>query len=123
MVDQDVSTIAEFLIDFICHYGLPLQIHSDQGRQFQSNLFRELCKILGIDQTRTPPCHPQSDGLVERINRTIIDMLSKSISKSQRDWEKKLPFVMLADRSSIQESTRESPSFMMSGRDPLCLLI
>lgn len=80
-VDQEASTIADFLIDFICHFGLPLQIHSDQGRQFQTNLFREMCKILGIVRTRTFPYHPQSDGLVERINRTIIDMLSKSISK------------------------------------------
>lgn len=118
-VDQEARTIADFLIDFICHYGLQLQIHSDQGRQFQTNLFREMCKILGIDRTRTFPYHPQSDGLVKRINRTIIDMLSKSISKSQIDWDKKLPFVMLAYRSSIQESTRESPSFMMSGREPI----
>jgi hypothetical protein len=119
MKDQEASTVADFLVDFICHYGLPLQLHSDQGRQFQSNLFRELCTILGIDQTRTSPYHPQSDGFVERINKTIIDMLSKTISKSQRDWDKKLPLVMLAYRSLIQESTRESPCLTMSGREPL----
>lgn len=75
-------------------------ILTKRGGQFQCNLFRELCKILGIDQTGTSPNHP-------------------SLSKSQRDWDKRVPFVMLANRSSIRESTREFPSYMMSGRELL----
>ena len=56
----------------------------------------------------------QSDGLVERKTGQLLICLA-----SQRDWDRKLPFVMLAYRSSIQESTRESPSFMMCGREPV----
>ena len=68
--DIEAKTVAEALLHgFITRYGVPFQIHSDQGSQFESNLFQELCKVLGIEKTRTTPYHPQSDGLVERFNR------------------------------------------------------
>ena len=58
-------------------FGIPNQIHTDQGREIESELFSELCKLLGIEKTRTTPYRPQSDGLVdERFNRTLIAMLS-----------------------------------------------
>ena len=68
--------------------GLVKEIHSDQGRQFESSLFKEMCGLLGIDKTRTTAFYPASDGLVERVQRTIEDMLSKYIKENQRDWMK-----------------------------------
>lgn len=116
--NQEATTVADVLVkEFISRYGIPRQIHSDQGRQFESNLFQELCQKLGMKKTRTTPYHPQGDGLVERLNRTIEDMLSKVISKNQKDWEEYLPLVMYAYRSSVQESTGESPAMMMLGRE------
>ena len=66
----------------------------------------------------TTAYHPQTDGLVERFNRTLTDMLAKTVEKSGRDWDARLPYVLFAYRSSIQESTKESPFFLLYGRDP-----
>lgn len=64
-----------------------MQIHSDQGQTFESEVFKEICQILGIDKTRTTPYRPQSDGMIERANRTIENMLATFVSKNQKDWD------------------------------------
>ena len=116
--NQEAWTVARsFVKEFICRYGVPLQVHTDQGRQFESNLFREICDVLGMDTTRTTPFHPQSDGLVERFNQTLEAMLSKVVREDQTDWDEQLPLVMMAYRSAVQESTGQSPCRMMLGRE------
>ena len=112
--DIEATTVAD---KFICRYGLPLQIHTDQGAQFTSNMFTEMCKRLHISKTRNSPYHPQSSGLVERLNRTIEDMISKFVSKNQKDWDLYLPYLMMAYRSSVHDTMGEAPCFMMMGRE------
>ena len=74
----EATTVAELLVrEFICRFGVPLLIHSDQGRNFESELFAEMCRLLDIKKTRTTPYHPESDGMVERFNRTLEAQLSK----------------------------------------------
>ena len=80
-------------------------------------LFQTLCQQLGIEKTRTTPYHAQSDGLVEHFNLTLADMLSKVVDNYHRNWDKSLPLVILAYRSSIHESIGESPVHMLFGRD------
>lgn len=111
------AVASTFVKEFICRYGLVKEIHSDQGRQFESQLFKEMCDLLGIDKTRTTAFYPASDGLVERVQRTIEDMLSKYIKSSQRDWDEILPFVLMAYRSSKQEATKKTPNLMFLGRE------
>ena len=112
------ETVASTLVDqFIYRFGVPKIIHSDQGAQFTSQLFQELCKLLGIDKTRTTAFHPASDGLIERTQRTIEDMLSKYIETNQRNWDEVLPLLLMAFRSSKQESSNFSPCMMMLGRE------
>ena len=94
-----------------------MQIHSDQGSNFESAVFREMCKVLGIEKTRTTPMRPQSDGMIERANRTILNMLSSFVSANQTDWDKFLPLVLMAYRSSMHESTGVTPCAMMLGRE------
>lgn len=66
LTNLEANTIAEsFVTNFIRQFGIPRQIHTDQGRQFESTLFKELCRILRIDKTRTTAFRLQSDGLVE----------------------------------------------------------
>jgi hypothetical protein len=69
-------TVADKLVtEFVCRLGAPKQIHSDQGREFESALFAAMCDLLGVNKTRTVPYRPQSDGMIERFNRTLQNML------------------------------------------------
>jgi len=65
---------------FFSRFGYPLQLHTDQGRNFESLLFKELCKLTGILKTRNTPFHPRSNTLTERANRTILQMLRASMT-------------------------------------------
>ena len=118
MPNQEAKTVATVIAEeFICRFGVPRQLHSDQGRNFESHLFTELCEILSIDKTRTTPLHPCSDGMIERMNRSLEAMLSMFVSKNQRDWDAHLPFMMMAYRSASHESTKCTPNEMMLGRN------
>ena len=118
LADIEARTVAEALISHILQrYGVPLSIHTDQGAQFESNLFQEMCKLLGIHKTRTTPYRPQSDGLVERANRTILNMLKAYVADDQRDWDRHVPLCLMAYRTSVHQSTGVTPSTMMYGSD------
>ena len=118
MPNMEACTVAKILVeDILCRFGIPQKIHSDQGRQFESKLFQEMCKMLGIDKTRTTPYHPQSDGMVERFNRTLATMLSAYVDSNQKDWDDQLPYVMMAYRSADHETTGMSPNMLMFGRE------
>ena len=120
MPNQEAVTVANVVVrEFISRFGVPRQLHTDQGRNFESNLFQEMCRILEIDKTRTTPLRPQSDGMVERFNRTLEAMLSKFVDENQTDWDLYLPLLMMAYRSSVHESTGFSPNEMMLGREAL----
>lgn len=101
--NQEAETVARcFVEQFACRYGIPDQLHSDQGRQFESAVFGEACKMFNIYKTRTTPYHPQSDGMVERFNRTLLDIVATQIAphRKQRDWDEQLPFATFAYRST-----------------------
>ena len=94
--DQQAETVATKVVqEFVCRFGVPLELHSDQGRNFESTVFREMCKILGITKTRTTAYNPKSDGMVERYNRTIVNAVSLMIQphQGQKDWDVYLPYV------------------------------
>ncbi|GFU94883.1 retrovirus-related Pol polyprotein from transposon 412 [Trichonephila clavipes] len=116
--DQEASTVAEVSVQhWISRFGVTLQQHSDQGRNFDSEVCKRLCEILAIDKTRTTALHPQSDGMVERFNRTILNNLSLLVCSNQQDWDRKLPFFLLAYRSAVHETIGYSPFQMLFGRD------
>ncbi|GFW78229.1 retrovirus-related Pol polyprotein from transposon 412 [Trichonephila clavipes] len=82
--NQEASTVAEVLVQhWISRFGFPLQLHSDHGRNFNSAVCKRLCEILAINKTMTTALHPQSDGMVERFNRTILNSLSLLVSRVQ----------------------------------------
>ena len=79
---------------------------------------QEVCKVLGVKKVNTTAYHPQTDGLVERFNRTLTSMLAKRVKRIGEDWDQHLPYVLFAYQASIQESTQESPFFLLHGHDP-----
>jgi len=95
--NQDASTVPDVLVNnFFCRFGVPMEVHSDQGRNFESRLVREILEQLGVRKTRTTPLHPQSDGMAERYVKTIEEHLRKVVSRHQRDWDERLPLFLLA---------------------------
>ena len=118
MANMEAQTVARIIVDeVVSRFGVPNAIHSDQGSQFESNLFQEMCTLLGVKKTHTTPYHPQSDGMVERFNRTLTTMLSAFVNDNHTDWDEQLPYVMMAYRSSIHETTGFTPNSLMLGRE------
>ena len=126
LADQEAATVARALVEtMVCRFGAPSTLHSDQGRNFQSALFREVVRLLEMEQTRTCAFNPKSDGMVERCNRTIEALLSAVVAADQSDWDEKVPFVMAAYRASVHSTTGATPNAMMLGREtaaPLSLV-
>ena len=115
--NQEATTVGRKLVDeMFCRFSPPEQLHSDQGRQFESELVKEICKLLGVRKTHTTPYHPQGNGMVERFNRTLLDMLSTTVGDHPSNWEHNLRKVCLAYNSSVHASTGFSPFFLMFGR-------
>jgi transposase InsO family protein len=118
MRNQEAGNLAKKLIEnFITIFGVPMQIHTDQGTNFESILFKALCKYLDIEKTRTTVMRQQSDGMAERYMRTIEDMLSSFLGTRQKDWDTYIPLIMMAYRSSDHETTGISPCRMMFGHE------
>ena len=111
--DQTAETTAAVLMEKFLEYGLPERLITDNGSNFRSRLVNELCRLLKISHLFTTPYHPQFDGLCERYNRTLAAMLRAFVAENQTDWDKYLPYVMHAYRAAPQESTKESPFFLM----------
>ena len=111
--NQETTTVAKALVNqFISVHGVPLQIHANRGSNFKAKDFQEVCNLLGIDKTRTFVRRPQSDGMGERANRTIQNMIASYVSDSQPDWDEHIPLLLLAYRSSVHETTGVSPARM-----------
>ena len=101
--NQETSTVAEKLVDEVfLWFSPPEQLHSDQGRQFESNLVKE--RLLHINKTRTTPYHPQCDGLVERFNCTLLNILATCTEDHLGDWEQNISKVCMAYNASVHPS-------------------
>ena len=117
--DQETTTIARLFVDHVvCHHGAPQELLFDRGANFLSSLVQEVCKILGVKKINTSGYHPQTDGLVEKFYSTLISMIAKSVVARPADWDTQLLCLLFAYRASAQESMKESPFFLMYGRDP-----
>ena len=121
--NQLVKTTARVLSDqFIVHYGFPALIHSDQGRNFESAVIKELCSIAGVQKSRTTPYHPMGNGMVERFNQTLLNMLGTLQDDQKQDWKSYVAPLVYAYNSTKHDSTGYSPFFLMFGRHP-CLAV
>ena len=113
----DAEHIAEELVKLFARVGIPKEILTDQGTNFTSQLLAELYRLLHVKALRTSPYHPQTDGLVERFNQTLKEMLRKTAQEDGKDWDKLIPYVLFAYREVPQESTGFSPFELLYGRE------
>ena len=112
----DAPRIAKELVSVFARVGIPDEMLTDQGPNFMSCLLEEVYKLLKVKRIRTTPYHPQTDGLVERFNGTLKSMLRKFVSRSQKNWDEYLPYLLFAYREVPQESTGFSPFELLYGR-------
>ena len=119
--NEEASTCMKALYEgFFARFGFPQQLHSDQGRNFESRLFAEMTKLAGIRRTRTTAFHPQSDGQTERMNRTLLQMLRATAQENPNEWPEKLPTVLAAYRMTPHKVTKISPNEAMLNRSTRC---
>ena len=98
LADQTAVTTANALIDqWISRFGCPHSLHSDQGQNFGWKLFEQLMQLPEMDKTGKTPFHPQSNAVIERMNKTLQNMLEKCINEEQSKWSQQLPYVMMAN--------------------------
>lgn len=107
-----------FVKEIVCRFGTPRQLLSDRGSNFTSQLMRDVCKQLEIHKIFTTAYHPETDGLVERFNRTLSAALATLVSREPSKWDEYVAYVLFAYCACQQESTGFSPFLLMFGREP-----
>lgn len=115
---QHADMVAQKLVmEFIARFGIPLELHTDQGKNFESDLFKSVCKLLQINKTRTTAYHPSSNGLIERFNKTLGGMIKTFVNKNVTDWDQYLSLLLAAYRTTPHPATGYSPNYLMLGRE------
>lgn len=116
--DQKARTVAKALWEnFVVHYGFPARLHSDQGRDFESQTIKELCSLIGAEKVRTTPYHPRGNP-VERFNRTLLSMLGTLEDKDKYHWRDFVKPLVHAYNCTRNNTTGYSPYELMFGRQP-----
>ena len=117
--DQTARTVARALFDgWFVHYGAPLRLHSDQGRNFESALIRELCKLYGIEKSHTTPYHPEGNGQTERFNRTMCSMIRSLDPACRKRWPEMIRQLVFLYNATPHGTTGMSPYRLLYGREP-----
>jgi hypothetical protein len=108
--NMTAETIAKiFINEIITRHSAPSELLIDQGANFMSKLIKSVCEYFEINKINTAPYNPKCDGLVERFNRTLCQMLASYSDSNQSNWDLYLPLVLFAYRTSQQTTSGDSP--------------
>ena len=125
--DHKAPTAAKVMVEQLFrHFGMTYQLFSDQGPEFGSDLFLEMCRWMDIDKIRTSPYRPACNGMLARYHRTLNSMLGKIVEENQKDWDTKVKFLMTAYQASVHEATGNTSNFLTLSREtrePLDIII
>ncbi|KAF4712789.1 hypothetical protein FOZ62_028866, partial [Perkinsus olseni] len=116
LVRDTMEETLPHLLALFARFGPPVRMHSDQGSQFEGQLFRRTLEALNINRSRTTVYHPSGNGLVERLNGTLIGLLRRHTSVP--DWPAHLPALLYRYNTAIHASTGYSPYMLMFAREP-----
>jgi len=115
---HDAVTVAKHLVErVLLVYGVPLQLLSDRGAEFEGSLMTEVCRLLEKDKIRTTSYKPSTNGALERVLRTLNTMLGKVVSENQRDWDTHIAYVLAAYNATEHSATGYSPNMLVYGRE------
>ena len=117
--NQTAKTTADALYnEFIVRYGIMARLHADQRANFESSIIKELCKIMGIEKSRTTPYYASGNGMTERFNRTLISMLGTLDTEQKKDWKQYVAPLVHAYNCSKHESKGFTLYLLLFGREP-----
>ena len=102
---------------WITRYGIPYGILSDNGMEFSGKIYKDVMRHLGVKRLNSAPYYPRSNGMVERLNGTLQDMIKAAIRETTKGWVDVLPFVTASYRSAVHSTTGYSPNMMVLGRE------
>ena len=117
--NKEASTISEAIFNnWICRFGIPAELVTDQGKEFTASVCQELWKKLDIIHSTTSPTHPQCNSQAEVVNKTIAKYLAAFVNENTLDWEPYLSPLMFSYNTSFHRSIKTSPFFLTYGVEP-----
>lgn len=117
------SEVAKFFVEnIVLRHGAPEVLITDRGTAFTADLTQAILAYSQTNHRRTTAYHPQTNGLTERLNKTIADMLSMYVDVEHKTWDAILPYVTFAYNTAVQETTQISPYKLVYGRSPATTL-
>ena len=120
------DVIRAIVENWVLTFGAPDCLHTNQGANFCSELLLDVCKIVGIEKTRTSPYHPQGNGMVERHNRVVADVISKYWANNPSSWDQMIPYLNFVYKSTVHKTTGQTPFSLVFGQEckyPIDLLL
>ena len=120
MKTVEAETVAKIYVEeVVCRHSAARELLSDRGKNFLAKIVKEVCEFVNTVKINTTSYRPQCNGLTERFNATLTTIIiSMYVNQHHTDWDTYIPYALFAYRTAIQETTKESPFYLLYGRDP-----